>query len=46
MKQNKKYIVWVGGTPNYFDTLDDAEFEKFLWIRKGYDDISIEIINK
>jgi len=42
---NKKYIVWVGGIPNYFNTLLDAECEKLEWVDKGYDDIIIEIID-
>lgn len=43
---NIRYIVWIGGTPNYFDTLVEAEIEKFKWISKGYDDVIIKTINK
>ena len=28
MTKKEKYIVWVGGVPNYFDNLIDAEIEK------------------
>ena len=41
MKQYK-YIVWVGGTPNYFDNHTDAVCEKLEWQYKGYDDVHIE----
>ncbi len=41
MKQYK-YIVWVGGTPNYFDTHIDAVCEKLKWLYKGYNDVQIE----
>tara|TARA_R100000781_G_C3987191_1_gene95626 strand:- start:33 stop:164 length:132 start_codon:yes stop_codon:yes gene_type:complete len=40
--KKKKYIVWVGGIANYFDTLLDAEVEKKYWNDKGYNDIIIE----
>jgi len=41
MKQYK-YIVWVGGTPNYFDTHIEAVCEKLKWLYKGYNDVQIE----
>jgi hypothetical protein len=41
MKESK-WILWVGGTPNYFDTKEEAEFSAELWIKQGYDDIIIE----
>ena len=41
-----KYIVWVGGTPNYFDKLIDAQIHKLEWLYQGYDDVIIETINK
>ena len=28
MKKTNKYYVWVGGTPNIFESLIDAEIEK------------------
>jgi hypothetical protein len=46
MKKEKKYIVWVGGIPNYFNTLIEAQIEKLNWLYKGYNDIIIETINK
>lgn len=41
MKQYK-YIVWVGGTPNYFDTHIEAVCEKLKWLYKGYNDVQIQ----
>ena len=43
MKKTNKYYVWVGGTPNIFENLIDAEIEKTEWINKGYNDVYIEI---
>ena len=34
MKKTNNYYVWVGGTPNIFDSLIDAEIEKIEWINK------------
>jgi hypothetical protein len=31
----EKHIVWIGGTPNYFDKLIDAQIEQKEWINKG-----------
>ncbi|QDP66351.1 MAG: hypothetical protein Unbinned6224contig1000_72 [Prokaryotic dsDNA virus sp.] len=45
MKKETKYIVWIGGIPNYFNTLIEAQIEKSEWINKGYDDVIIETIN-
>jgi hypothetical protein len=42
----EKHIVWIGGTPNYFDKLIDAQIEQKEWINKGYDDVIIETLNK
>jgi len=42
--KKQKYIVWVGGTPNYFNELIDAEIEKKEWIDQGYNDVIIEIV--
>ena len=39
---SKKYIVWVGGIDNYFDTLEEAVGEAIRWLVKGYDDVEIE----
>ncbi len=44
--KQRKYLVWIGGTHNAFDNLDDAEWEKMEWEQKGYDDIFIETINE
>lgn len=41
-----QYIVWVGGTPNYFDNLLDAEIEQLYWIKKGYADVILEKIKE
>ena len=45
MEKKEKYIVWVGGVPNYFDNLIDAEMEKIEWEEEGYNDIIIEKIS-
>ena len=44
-REQRKYLVWIGGVHNAFDNLDDAEWEKMEWEQKGYDDIFIETIN-
>tara|TARA_R100001460_G_scaffold64736_1_gene105032 strand:+ start:81 stop:224 length:144 start_codon:yes stop_codon:yes gene_type:complete len=44
MNNKEKYIVWIGGVPNYFDKLINAEIEKKEWEEKGYIDIVIETI--
>ena len=44
--ETSKYIVWVGGTPNYFNSLLEAQDEEKKWIDKGYDDIKMEITKK
>lgn len=46
MEKQKIFIVWVGGTPNYFNTLIEAQIEKLNWLYKGYDNIQIEITTK
>ena len=40
--EQRKYLVWVGGSYNAFDNLLDAEIEKKEWEYKGYTDIQIE----
>ena len=46
MKDKYKYIVWVGGVPNYFNTLLDAQIDFIEWLNKGYKypDLSMEIL--
>ena len=41
-----RYIVWVGGLDDYFTTYKDAKLEYDQWVKKGYDEIVIEKINK
>jgi hypothetical protein len=43
--EQRKYLVWIGGTHNAFNTLDEATTEQQSWINKGYTDIQIETIN-
>ncbi len=43
MKKSKKYYVWIGGVPNIFNNLFDAQIEKKEWSEKGYKDIYIEL---
>ena len=44
-REQRKYLVWIGGTCNAFNTLDEATTEQQSWINKGYTDIQIETIN-
>ena len=44
-REQRKYLVWIGGTHNAFNTLDEATIEQQSWINKGYTDIQIETIN-
>jgi hypothetical protein len=46
ISEQRKYLVWIGGTHNAFNTLDEATTEQQSWINKGYTDIQIEIINE
>tara|TARA_R100000234_G_C4985115_1_gene172832 strand:+ start:558 stop:701 length:144 start_codon:yes stop_codon:yes gene_type:complete len=47
MINNKwKYIVWVGGTDDYYTTLEDAQRDYDEWIDEGYDDVIIEEIKE
>ena len=36
-----RYIVWVGGTDDYYVTFEDAQRAYDEWIDKGYDDVLI-----
>jgi|DEB0MinimDraft_12_1074336.scaffolds.fasta_scaffold182505_1 hypothetical protein len=44
-REQRKYLVWIGGTHNAFNTLDEATTEKQNYLNKGYTDIQIETIN-
>lgn len=39
-----KYIVWVGGIPDYYVEYNKAKSHYNEWIDKGYDDVVIEEI--
>jgi|TARA_Y100000033_G_C2717201_1_gene96391 hypothetical protein len=41
-----QYIVWVGGTDDYYVTFEDAQRAYDEWLDKGYDDVIIEKIKK
>lgn len=43
-RQQRKYLVWIGGTYNVFYTLDEAITEQQNYLNKGYTDIKIETI--
>jgi len=43
-REQRKFLVWIGGTHNAFNTLDEATTEQQSWINKGYTDIQIEIL--
>ena len=34
-----KYLVWIGGTANGFDTKLEAECELRYWQKKGYKEV-------
>jgi len=38
------FNVWIGGTYDNFNNIDDANNKKQFWINKGYNDVQIEII--
>ena len=38
------YIVWVGGTDDYFVYYADAQRAFNEWVDKGYDDVILEIL--
>ena len=42
--KQRKYLVWIGGSYNSFNTLDEATKEKQNYLNKGYTDIQIETI--
>ena len=37
-----KYIVWVGGIDNHYETREQAEFAVREWTAKGYTDVQLE----
>tara|TARA_R100001591_G_scaffold47340_1_gene58026 strand:+ start:316 stop:510 length:195 start_codon:yes stop_codon:yes gene_type:complete len=41
-----RYIVWVGGTDDYYKDYKDAKRDANEWRDKGYDDVIIEEIIK
>ena len=45
-KQGWRWIVWVGGTDDYYKNYEDAKRDYYEWIDKGYDDITIEEITE
>ena len=44
LREQRKYLVWIGGVYNAFNTLDEARTEKENYLDKGYTDVQIEII--
>jgi len=44
-REQRNYLVWIGGVYNSFNNLLDAEIEKKEWQDKGYTDVEIETIN-
>jgi len=41
-----RYIVWVGGVDDYYKKYSDAKKSRDEWIAKGYDQVTIEEIEK
>ena len=46
MKENWKYIVWVGCVDDYYTTYERAKEHYDEWIKQGYDDVILEKIEK
>ena len=44
MSRQIKYLVWVGGVYNAFDTIQDAIYEQENLVDMGYDDVVIQSI--
>ena len=45
-KNGWRYIVWVGGTDDYYKNYKDAKRDADEWKNKGYDDVIIERIEE
>lgn len=39
-----KYILWVGGIDDHYDTHKEAHADYLEWKRLGYDDVEIQQI--
>ena len=46
INKQSKYIVWIGGIPNHFDKLLDAQVHKKECEEEGFNDVVIEVINE
>tara|TARA_R100000482_G_C5067765_1_gene120060 strand:- start:550 stop:684 length:135 start_codon:yes stop_codon:yes gene_type:complete len=40
-----KYILWVGGIDDHYDTYEEAYNASFEWHDKGFDDVTIEEVS-
>ena len=44
MSSKYKYILWVGGIDDHYDTHKEAHDDYLEWKRLGYDDVEIQQI--
>ena len=44
MSRQIKYLVWVGGVYNAFDTIQEAIYEQESLVDMGYDDVVIQSV--
>ena len=42
MKEDWKYIVWVGGVDDYYTTYERAKEHYDEWIEQGYDEVILQ----
>ena len=45
LKTKWKYVVWVGGTDDYYTDYKTAKRHYDEWIEKGYDQVVLEKLN-
>ena len=45
-KNGWRYIVWVGGTDDYYKNYEDAKRDYDEWEDKGYDDVILSKLNE
>ena len=41
-----RYIVWVGGTDDYYKTFSLAQMDYYNWVHQGYDDVFLTELQK
>ena len=41
-----KYVLWIGGIPDYYNDFKSMYFDYLDWIEKGYNDVKMETNGK